>query len=265
MTGAGAQDDAFVYGVHPVLETLKARPRSVREILTAREIDRGGALGEIGRRARSEGIRVRRVSRHELGELLGERVHQGIAARLEGAAQAPRVSDPLDLVDAAKGEGRDPLLLVLDGIQDPHNLGALLRSAWALGADGVIAPIDRAADLTPTAVKASAGAAAHCPFVRVVNLARTLDGLKAAGVWVVGADPGEGAEELDRVDLTGPMALVVGAEGPGIRRLVLEACDRRVKIPMWRDFGSLNASVAGGVLLWEAARQRRSARGTARK
>jgi len=251
--------EPHVFGVHPVLETLKARPGAVSEILTAREVERGGALGEIGRLARANGVPVRRVPRSAIGEVVGDANHQGVLALLrEAEAAAPTVDDPLDLVDAARAAGRDPLILVLDGIQDPHNLGALLRSAHALGADGVVIPKDRAVDLTPVAIKASAGASAHCPLVRVVNLVRTLKSLKEQGVWVFGADVGEGAEDLDRVDLTGPTALVIGAEGAGLRRLVLETCDRRVKIPMAAPIGSLNASVAGGVALYEIRRQRRA-------
>jgi len=252
-------EEGLVFGVHPVLETLKTRPGAIAEILSTRALEGGGPPGEIARRAREAGVPVRRVRRAELEHLAGDRGHQGLAARVRPEASAlPRVDDPLELVDAANAAGRAPLLLVLDGVQDPGNLGALVRSAHALGADGVVIPKDRATEMTPAAVKASAGAAAHCPVVRVVNLVRTLRDLKEAGLWVVGADPGEGADDLDRLDLSGPLAVVVGAEGPGIRRLVLEACDLRARIPMPAPIGSLNASVAGGIVLYEVRRQRRA-------
>lgn len=252
-----APPDVYLYGVHPVLEALKAHPGAIREVLLSRETDRG-PLSEIDELARKAGVSRRDASRAKLSELCGADAHQGVVARVDDSGARPQVHDPFELVDRARKAGREPFLLLLDGIQDPHNLGALVRSAHALGVDGVVVPKDRAADVTPSVVKASAGATAHCPVVRVVNLARTVRGLKEAGVWVVAAALADDAEELDRVDLTGPIAVVVGAEGKGIRRLVLEHCDRRVKIPMQGSFGSLNASVAGAVVLYEIARQRRA-------
>jgi 23S rRNA (guanosine2251-2'-O)-methyltransferase len=256
----------WVFGVHPVVEVLRAQPEQVREVLLSR---RGGPVREIERLAAGAGLRVRHVSRREIEEAVGAGVHQGVAAAIEGGSEAvaPDPGDPVAFVTAARDAGEVPLVLALDRIQDPRNLGALLRSAHALGAHGVVVPRDRASDLTPAAVKASAGAAAHLPVCRVTNLARALDALKDAGLWVVGADVGEDrpVEAADRADLTGPTVLVVGAEGPGLRRLVRERCDRLVEIPMPGRIGSLNASVAGGILLYEVLRQRRAAAARAAK
>jgi 23S rRNA (guanosine2251-2'-O)-methyltransferase len=249
-----------VHGLQPVLELLRSRPAAVREILVHRALSAEGRDGELLRLVRRRRIPMRQTSRREIDDLAGGRGHQGVIALLAEDA-LPQVDDPLDLVDAARAAGRDPFLLLLDGVQDPGNLGALVRSAWALGADGVIVPRHRSAPLTPVAIKASAGSALRCPVVSVTNLARTLTALEEAGVWSVGADVAEGAEDLWSADLSGPIALVIGAEGKGLRRLTRERCARRVKIPMAREAESLNASVAGGILLYEVWRQRLAAEG----
>ena len=283
----------WIFGVHPVIETLRAHPETVREVLLARA---GGERGnEIGRLCRELDITLRPVHRRDIDLLAKGVAHQGVAAEvtMEVAGEPfPAPKDPAELLERARDTEQDPLIVALDRIQDPRNLGALVRSAHALGAHGVITPRDRSSDLTSVAMKASAGAAAHIPVCRVTNLARALDDFKKAGLWVVGADAGElpGKEDLggvearrlggskkassrgietgfrrgkegplfiDRVDLTGPLVLVIGAEGPGLRRLVKERCDRVVQIPMTGRVASLNASVAGGILLYEVLRQRR--------
>jgi 23S rRNA (guanosine2251-2'-O)-methyltransferase len=185
-------------------------------------------------------------------------VHQGVVLKVAEFSYAQLE----DVVEKASAEGQTGLVLVLDGIEDPHNLGALVRSAFALGAHGVVIAKDRAAGVTPVVVKASAGAVAHLPIARVTNLSRALADLKDAGFWVTAADL-KGDRRPDEVDLKGPSALVVGSEGEGIRHGVLEKCDFRVRIPMAGPLGSLNASVAGALLLYEAARQRRGKAGPA--
>ncbi len=246
-----------IHGLRPVLELLRSQPASVEAVLTSRDLRKEGPSGDLVALARKHRIPIRKVSRREIDDQAGDRGHQGVVALTREDA-LPQVDDPLDLVDAARAAGREPLLLLLDGVQDPGNLGALIRSAWALGADGVILPRDRASPLTPVAVKASAGAALHCPVVTVTNLARTIQVLEEAGVWAVAADLSDEAVDLPDARLDGPLAVVVGAEGKGVRRLVRERCSQWVKIPMSRETQSLNASVAGAVLLYEAWRQRRA-------
>jgi 23S rRNA (guanosine2251-2'-O)-methyltransferase len=160
-----------------------------------------------------------------------------------------------DLLEVARAAGEPPLLVVLDGIEDPQNLGAIIRSAHALGAHGVVIPKDRAAGVTPAAAKASAGAVEHCPVARVTNLAQAMEALKEAGVWTIATDA-SGTEELSAVDLTVPTALVIGAEGSGVRPLVRRSCDRTVRIAMKGKVGSLNASASAAIALHEALRQR---------
>ncbi|MDF1565027.1 MAG: 23S rRNA (guanosine(2251)-2'-O)-methyltransferase RlmB [Deltaproteobacteria bacterium] len=246
-----------IHGLRPVLELLRTRPATVEAIVTSRDLRREGTSGDLLTLARKRRVEVRHVSRREVDDLAGDRGHQGVVAILHEET-LPQVEDPLELVAAARAEGRDPLLVLLDGIQDPGNLGALIRSAWALGADGVILPKDRASPLTPVAVKASAGAALSCPVVTVTNLARTIEQLEKEGVWAVAADLSDEAVDLPDARLDGPLAVVVGAEGKGLRRLVRERCSQWVKIPMARDFQSFNASVAGALILYEAWRQRRA-------
>ncbi len=258
----------WIFGVHPVLEMLRARPREIREVLLAR---RGGDRArEIERLARAADVSLRYVRRREMDDIVGDVSHQGAAAAVkagQGLAPQSDPGDPLAIVERARETGDHPLVLALDRIQDPRNLGALVRSAHAFGAHGVVVPRDRSSEMTPAAVKASAGAAAHLPFCRVTNLSRALDALKKAGLWVVGADVEEDCSLVrassipDSVDLTGPLVLVIGAEGTGLRRLVRERCDRLVRIPMAGGIGSLNASVAGGILLYEVSRQRRTQQG----
>jgi 23S rRNA (guanosine2251-2'-O)-methyltransferase len=242
----------IVYGANPVKELLSARGREISVIYLA-EGDTGPALAEIARLARGRQVTVEARPRVELDALAGEEArHQGVVA-VAGEYPYLELEDLLARVPA----GTPALLVVLDGVQDPHNLGAVIRSAAVLGAHGVIVPKDRAAPVTAAVVKASAGATEHLPVARVTNLARAIAELKEAGIWTVGA-VARSAPAPWAVDLKGPIALVLGAEGPGLRPLVLKSCDFLVEIPMAGRVASLNVSVTAGALLYEAVRQRRS-------
>ena len=210
-------------------------------------------LSEIVRLAEQQGIPIRRANAHELARFAKGGAHQGVVADVHDSAEV----SVEDLVARAAGA---PLIVVLDQIEDPHNVGAILRTVDAAGADGVVRQSRHAARLDGAAAKASAGAVAHVKVAEVVNIARALDALKAAGVWTVGL-AGDAAKRYDEVDLTLPTALVVGAEGTGLRRLVREKCDWLVSIPMRGHIPSLNVSVATGIALFEAVRQRNLRRG----
>lgn len=244
---------AVIYGVNPVVEVLEAQPETVGAVYVAdgarvHDLDR---LYDLARRA---GVRIERIPRERVARIAGGKVHQGVVAEIA----EPTYVDPEDLIAGAEKAGVPPLLVALDQIQDPIHLGATVRSAHAMGGHGVIIPKDRAVGLTPAAMKAAAGATAHLPVARAINLARTLDDLKKQGVWVMGADMA--GEPCDQVDLTGPICLVVGSEGKGLRPLTRERCDRLVSIPMLgQGVGSLSASAAAAILLYEVARQRRKA------
>ena len=242
--------DSVAYGIHAVRVLIERSPRRVRRVLLASGRD-AGRLGELRSLAQRAGVDVVPAEDALLEKLAGGGRHQGVVAEI-----VPRAGDPETLLEEAlEAVVRPPLLLVLDGVQDPHNLGACLRSADAAGATAVIAPRDRAAGLTAVARKVAAGGAETVPFVAVVNLARTLRELKDRGVWVVGTD--DSAEtDIFEADLTGPIALVMGSEGEGMRRLTRECCDQLVSIPMAGAVESLNVSVAAGVVLFEAVRQR---------
>ena len=243
----------IVYGVNPVLEALRAkRVRAVRLAAVSRR------TAEIRRFAEESGVPVVRVSPAALDRMAGGAAHQGVAADV-----APPEAVSLDALIG--GLRRPALLLVLDGIEDPGNLGAILRSAEAAGVDGVIRQTRRAAPLGPVekasaglgpVEKASAGAASHVRIVSVVNIARAVAALRAAGVWAVGLEA-DGDDLFRDIDLTLPTAFVVGSEGRGLRRLVRERCDRVASIPMFGRVNSLNVSVAAGIALFEAVRQRR--------
>lgn len=242
--------DWFVIeGRNPVLEAL-ASGRPVKEVLIA-EGSRGRAILEVEEAAARRGVPVRRVPRHQLERVAETSAPQGVVA-----LAAPISYTPLEQVLEAARAGPG-LLLVCDGIVDPRNLGALIRTADAAGAHGVIVPKHRAAGLTATVMKASAGAAAHVPVAQVVNVPRTLHLLKEHGYWVAGA-AAEGSIPYWEADFRAATALVVGSEGKGLSRLVAETCDFLVSIPMYGAVSSLNASVAGAVLLYEAVRQRRT-------
>lgn len=245
----------YIYGRHPVSEALKSRPRDVQRVYLVGS-GRTSRLADIERAAARHDIPLVVVSKNRLEDLVGGAPHQGVAA----AVQPFSYVDVDDILDHARRVDEPPLVLALDQIQDPHNLGSLVRSAVALGAHGVLFPKDRSSEVTPAVVKASAGATAHLPIARVTNLRRTLNDLKAAGLWIVGA-AASGDRMVDELDLTQPTVLVIGSEGKGLRRMVAETCDLLVQIPMTGRLDSLNAGVAGGILLYDAARQRRAVGG----
>jgi 23S rRNA (guanosine2251-2'-O)-methyltransferase len=241
----------FVCGLHAVESLLRARPGSVDELLVAEgRTDR--RLGELLESAVAGGITITRLPRRELDVLLPGSRHQGVIARLASTAAALKEADIQPFLEALDHE---PLLLVLDGVQDPHNLGACLRTADAAGVDAVIVPRDRAAGITPTVHKVASGAVETVPVFTVTNLARALRRLKEAGVWLYGASDAAD-NSLYEADFRGPLALVLGSEGTGMRRLTQDLCDFQVAIPMAGRVSSLNVSVAAGVLLYEARRQR---------
>jgi 23S rRNA (guanosine2251-2'-O)-methyltransferase len=241
----------FIYGIHPALEALKAAPGQIERIFFAQG-PLTGLAARIAQDARALGLAVEFAPRERLARLCEGGVHQGVVLRVADFAYA----DLEDVLELAAAAGERALVLALDGVEDPHNFGALLRSAWALGAQGVVIAKDRAVGVTGVVVKASAGAAAHLKVSRVTNLARALGQMKDAGLWVSAADP-RGDRAPEAVDFCASTALVVGGEGAGIRPNVLSRADFRIRIPMVGELGSLNASVAGGVLLYEIARQRR--------
>jgi len=240
------------YGIHAVRVLLMRTPQRVQRVLLAQGRD-AARLAELRTLAQRAAVAVVAAEAAELDALADGGRHQGVVAEL-----APRAGDPeTQLEDALEAAGDAPLLLILDGVQDPHNLGACLRSADAAGVTAVIAPRDRAAGLTPVARKVAAGAAETVPFVAVVNLARTLRELKERGLWLVGTDD-QADKTLFEADLRGPTVIVMGSEGEGMRRLTRECCDQLVSIPMAGSVESLNVSVATGVVLFEAVRQRRT-------
>ena len=234
-----------VFGMHPTLEALRAG--RVTEIHLGESRRRG--TDEILALAARHGVPVRRVARSEIDRLSGHVAHQGVVATV----RRPIEYTVTDLL----GGPAPPLVVVLDGIEDPRNLGAVARTAAAAGASGIVVQTRRSAATTGAAVKASAGTIAHVRMAPVVNLSRALDVLKAAGVWAVGLDAGARRSLYD-IDLREPTALVVGAEGRGLRRLVRERCDWLAALPMRAEVGSLNVSVAAGIALFEAVRQRRA-------
>lgn len=237
-------------GPHAVLEALRAGRRRLLRVWLARA--EGGGTGEIIQGlARERGVPVGLRPRADLDRLVGGAAHQGVVAEAEPFPYA----EAEEVVAAALRGRKNAFLIVLDGIQDPQNLGAILRTAEAAGAHGLILPRDRAAPVTAAVVRASAGATEHVPVARVTNIAVFLDWVKVQGLWVVGADPG-GRRLLYGADLTGPLALVIGAEGRGLRPLVKERCDLRVRIPLAGRVGSLNASCAAAVCIFEVIRQR---------
>jgi 23S rRNA (guanosine2251-2'-O)-methyltransferase len=241
------KEPRVVFGFHAVLARLRADPKSVVEIFLdeTRNDARGRDLAAAAERA---GVRLMRVPTKRLDGFYGGGRHQGVVARVEVKKAAETLDELLDGVEKA-------LLLVLDGITDPHNLGACLRVANAAGAHAVIAPKDRAAGITPAVSKVASGAAESTPYLMVTNLARTLDEIKQRNVWVVGAD--ERAEKtLYEADLPDAIAWVLGAEGEGMRRLTRESCDLLVRVPMLGAVQSLNVSVCAGVCLFESVRRR---------
>ncbi|HEY2809281.1 MAG TPA: 23S rRNA (guanosine(2251)-2'-O)-methyltransferase RlmB [Steroidobacteraceae bacterium] len=243
------QPTQTIYGMHAVRVLLERHPQRVLNVLLAerREDPRGRAIEELAQRQQRP---LKRMNADALKRLLGDVIHQGVAAEI--VPLAPWNED--DLL-AALTTARAPIILALDGVQDPHNLGACLRTADACGALAVVVPKDRAAQMTPTVRKVATGAAETTPVVAVTNLVRTLKLLKDAGLWVVGAEA-EADKEARQVDLTAGIVLVLGSEGSGLRHLTRETCDLMVCLPQRGSVESLNVSVAAGMLLYETVRQR---------
>jgi 23S rRNA (guanosine2251-2'-O)-methyltransferase len=241
-----------LYGVHPVEEAVKAGRRRFDHVLVARERE-DARLERLIALCREAGIRVRQESREQLTELAKTPAHQGIVALVR-----PQESLALEDLFAPERPGATRLLLALDGVEDPQNLGALLRVADGAGVDGVILTERRSAPLSPVAIKASAGAAEHLRIARVVNMVRALEELKRHNLWVIGLDE-HGTSDYDEFDFTGDCVLVLGREGEGLHDLVRRSCDHMLRIPMAGGVSSLNVSTAGAVVLYEAFRQRRLA------
>jgi 23S rRNA (guanosine2251-2'-O)-methyltransferase len=242
--------DELIYGMNPVLEALRSKRRAFELFVARGGTDR--RLEKVLRLAQEKGVPVRQREKGDLARLCATEHHQGVALRAEPFAYVE-----LDqLLANWRASGQAGLVLVLDEIQDPHNLGALIRSAACAGAHGVVIPRDRAARVTPAVEKASAGATETVAVAQVTNLAQALTELKDAGFWVFGADQ-EAPSVLFDLDLTGNVVLVVGSEGEGLRALTRKQCDFRFAIPLAGGVASLNASVAGGIALFETVRQRR--------
>jgi 23S rRNA (guanosine2251-2'-O)-methyltransferase len=240
-----------VYGLNPVRELLRAAPADVAELWLGEGGTRGAVFAELGRLARAAGAKVRAAPRPKLDRLAGTDRHQGIVA----VVAEFRYAAVEDVLSRARDSGRPPLLVVLDGVEDPHNLGAVIRSAHALGAHGVVIPKDRAVGVTAAVAKASAGAVERSLVVRVTNVTQCLEALKQEGVWSV-ALSADGEKPLAALDLCGPTALVLGSEGEGLRPLVRRTCDLSARIPMKGELDSLSVSASAAVALYEAARQR---------
>lgn len=240
-----------VFGIHAVTTLLNRDPDRVKRLFIVQgRVD--PKVEKILTLAHQSGVHVETISKHRLDERV-DGVHQGVLAE---AKPLPILGDK-ELFKLMDEVTQTPLLLVLDGVTDPHNLGACLRTADAAGVAAVIAPRDKSAPLNATAIKVACGAADAVPYFQVTNLSRTLNQLQERGVWVVGT-AGEAQRSIYQTDLTGPLALVMGAEGKGMRRLTREQCDLLIKIPMAGEVSSLNVSVATGVTLFEIVRQRSS-------
>ena len=244
-----AEADGMIEGRNAVIEALRAGTAIDKIYLQKGETDK--TLGHIASRARAAGTVVVEADRRKLDAMSRTHAHQGVIA----LASVREYVSVESILNAAREKGEAPLLVVCDEISDPHNLGAIIRTAYCAGAHGVIIPKRRSAGLTSVVAKTSAGAVAHVPVARVPNLPALLDELKEAGVWVFGTAM-DGATSLYQADLKGPAAIVIGSEGTGMGRLVAEKCDFTVSIPMFGKINSLNASAAAAVLLYEAVRQR---------
>ena len=241
--------DNMIIGRHPVLESLRSEqpPEKVYVLFGTH----GSAIEQIRQMAKRQGIPVKEIDKRRFSELCADPNAQGVMAVGSTATYA----DVDGLLKIAADKGEPPFLLVLDEIEDPHNVGALIRTAECAGIHGVILAKHHSAGLTETVAKASAGASLHLPAAKVTNIASTLDELRSKGIWVVGTDM-QGNKAFDEMDYKGAIAIVVGNEGKGIRRLVKEKCDFLVTIPMYGKIGSLNASVAGALVLYTATRNR---------
>jgi 23S rRNA (guanosine2251-2'-O)-methyltransferase len=248
-----------LFGFHAVGVRLRTAPQSVLEVHVEAS-RRDARMRQFIERAQEAGVRLLESDGLRLSRLCGSHAHQGVAARVKEIAQVHSLDELLENLEESQaalpvGERTVPLLLVLDGVTDPHNLGACLRVADGAGAHAVIAPKDHAAGINATVAKVASGAAETVPYFMVTNLARTLGELKERNIWIVGTSDAAG-KTLYQADLTGPVALVLGAEGAGMRQLTTKTCDELVKIPMRGAVESLNVSVASGICLYEALRQR---------
>ncbi|HZG87511.1 23S rRNA (guanosine(2251)-2'-O)-methyltransferase RlmB [Paenibacillus sp.] len=241
--------EEIIAGRHPVLEAIRSG-RTIHKIMFG---EGAQGIGPVLAEAKAAGIVTQQVDKRKLDQAAVGVRHQGIVAMVAERAYA----ELEDLFAAAEASGEPPLFVLLDEIEDPHNLGSILRTVDCAGAHGVIVPKRRSAGLTATVAKTSAGAIEHVPVARVTNLAQTIDELKERGVWIAGAD-GSAERDVYGTDLKMPLAIVIGNEGKGLGRLVRERCDFLVKVPMFGRINSLNASVAASLLLYEAVRQRRA-------
>lgn len=249
-----------LYGVHSVEEALKAGRRRFDQVIIAREPSK--RVDQLVVLCRERGVRVRTEAREQLTQLANTEAHQGVIA-LVRPQEFLTLEDLYEPLTDANGQPKPRLILALDGVEDPQNLGALLRVADGAGVDGVVLTERRSAPLSPVAVKASAGAAEHIRLARVVNLVRALEELKRRNLWVIGLDE-RGTQDYDHFDFTGNCVLVLGREGDGLHDLTIKSCDHLLRIPMAGGVSSLNVSAAGAVVLYEAFRQRRAASGPAR-
>jgi 23S rRNA (guanosine2251-2'-O)-methyltransferase len=240
----------FIYGINSVSEALKARGRAFEWVGVAKE-RHDLRLQRVIEECRKQKVPVRFLQRADLDQLAGNNSHQGVVA----VTSTKQYNDLDDGIEGKRSEYS--LIVVLDGVEDPHNLGAILRTADAAGADGAVIPERRAAGITGTVAKASAGASAHLPVAKVTNIARTLEELKSKNIWTVGLDE-RAPQRYDQIDYKMDCALVLGGEGKGLHDLVKRKCDFLVSIPMLGMVSSLNVSVAGGVVLYEAVRQRQN-------
>ncbi|MCH5349845.1 MAG: 23S rRNA (guanosine(2251)-2'-O)-methyltransferase RlmB [Oscillospiraceae bacterium] len=239
---------SFIPGRNPVIEALKSG-RSINTIFISGE---GGSLGLICKMAKEKGIVIKQVSDSKLSAMSGGASHQGVIA----SCACAEYSTVEDILAISAKKGSKPFIIICDEIEDPHNLGAIIRTAEAAGADGIIIPKRRSAALTETVYKTSAGAASWLPVARVANIPSAIDTLKENGVWIYGTDAS--GEDYTSADLRGSIGLVIGSEGFGIGRLVREKCDFLLRLPMCGKITSLNASVAAGIFMYEAVRQRKA-------
>lgn len=242
-------NEDIIYGRNPIIEALGAN--HTMDKIFIQEGLRHSQIGLIRNLAKERGISYQFVDKRKLDKMADGENHQGVIAY----AAAHPYTELADILSAAKNGGKDPLLIIADGICDPHNLGSIIRTANAAGADGVIIPKNRSVSLSSVVAKVSAGAVEHMPVARVTNIAQTLELLKKEGLWIAGTALEAEQYHCD-ADLTGPLGIVIGSEGEGLSRIVREHCDFLIKIPMIGETESLNASVACGVLLYEAVRQR---------
>jgi 23S rRNA (guanosine2251-2'-O)-methyltransferase len=243
----------WLYGIHAIESVIQREPERLIELFVLKGRD-DKSIHSIVTQARKFGASVQFCQRKTLDDKVDGGQHQGVVAKVKPAKQFNE-NDLAAIVESRVASGKNPFLLILDGVTDPHNLGACLRTADAAGVDAVVVPKDKSAALTPVVRKVACGAADVIPLVQVTNLARTLRDLQQAGVWIVGT-AGEAENNIYDCKLIGPMALVMGAEGKGMRRLTREHCDELIKLPMAGSVSSLNVSVATGVCLYEIVRQR---------